>query len=181
MSRIFSKRLAGVVASVVAFAIIAPSTFLSVKADDANKVQLGSFEYATADNLGGANAFAVFAKNYTDTSSISGTINQIRKADALIVPDNVTITTGDQSINNGNGVKLSFNGGSATFNNITEILNSSDASKITTVSNSTFTINFDQAFNDLKSYSTSAYNHENTVVEITSDENNINIVTSSRE
>ena len=215
MSHVISKRLAGVVASVVAFAIIAPSTFLSVKADNADKVQLGSFEYATSDNLGGANAFAVFAKNYTDTSSdmegliaadnvtfggqdfgasgnvsqyliegynfnyfgssISGTINQIRKADALIVPDNVTIITNDPSVNNGNGVKLNFNGGSVTFNNVTDVLNSSDASKITNVKNSTFTIDFDQAFNALKSYSATAYDHADTV-QLAIDESTISIV-----
>ena len=74
MSYVLPKRLAGVIASVVAFAIIAPSTLLSVKADNNNKVQLGSFEYASADNLGGANAFAVFAKNYAAKNDMEGVI-----------------------------------------------------------------------------------------------------------
>ena len=74
MSYVLPKRLAGVIASVVAFAIIAPSTLLSVKADNNDKVQLGSFEYASADNLGGANAFAVFAKNYAAKNDMEGVL-----------------------------------------------------------------------------------------------------------
>ena len=215
MSYVLPKRLAGVIASVVAFAIIAPSTLLSVKADNNNKVQLGSFEYASADNLGGANAFAVFAKNYNDTSSdmegliaadnvtfgnkdigasgnvsqyiiegynlnyfgssISGTFTNIRSADALILPDDVTIVTNDPSVNNGNGVRLSYGGVTKDFNQVTDILNSSDASKITNVKNSTFTIDFDQAFNALKSYSSTAYNQADTV-QLTIDASTISIV-----
>ena len=215
MSHVLPKRLAGVIASVVAFAIIAPSTLLSVKADNNNKVQLGSFEYASADNLGGANAFAVFAKNYNDTSSdmegliaadnvtfgnkdigasgnvskyiiegynlnyfgssISGTFTNIRSADALILPDDVTIVTNDPSVNNGNGVRLTYGGVTKDFNQVNDILNSSDASKITNVKNSTFTIDFDQAFNALKSYSSTAYNQADTV-QLTIDASTISIV-----
>ena len=200
MSRVFTRRLAGVVASVVAFAIIAPSTFLSVKADNNDKVQLGSFTYATSDSLGAANAFAVFAKNYSCENSdmegliaadstvfggqdvgasdsvkqyifegynfnyfgseISGEITQIRKADALILPDNVTITTGEGAPNNGNGVRLTYKNYVKEFNSVDNLIYSADASKITNVKNSTFTIDFDQAFNCLKTYSLYAYDQE---------------------
>ena len=212
MSHVLPKRLAGVIASVVAFAIIAPSTLLSVKADNNDKVQLGSFEYATATNLGGANAFSVFAKNYTDTTSdmegviavdsvefggqdfgasnkvskylvdgynlnyigsnISGTITNIRPAEAFIFPDEVTITTGSGAPNNGNGVRLSYDGIDKDFNGINNIISSGDPAKITNVSKSTFTIDFDKAFNALKEYSSYAYG-QNPTAEVSNDGNKL--------
>ena len=172
---------------------------------DSGKVT--TYQYATADDLGSANSFAVVAETYNKDNHMEGTFaaakvnaksdicgitNNVKPyinsnenliyiadidnianlqtnngvdTDLLVLPEGTVL---DYSYNNGNGVSITYNGKTATYNN----LSSMNVKEITTTDKSDYKIDFNKALSSLSTYANArlAENTAGSKTEVVKDE-----------